>query len=127
MMLEALFAHRQQQQAFLALVACGVILGLMLHAGSLLRRFGLLRALWDALTAAFAAAAVFLVALRFQSGLRAYAALGLLLGFCLYMAGLAPLVHGAAGLWRRRQKNLRQKAGEMPAGDESSVQREKTR
>lgn len=122
MMLEALFAHQQQQQAFLSLVAWGLCLGLMFHAGALLRRFGLLRAIWDALTAAAAAAMLFLVALRFHSGLRAYGLLGLLLGFCLYMAGLHPFFQGIGALFRKVQKNRRPKAGETAAVGESSVQ-----
>lgn len=125
MMLEALFAHRQQQQAFLLLVAGGMALGVMLHLGTLLRRMGMLRGLWDALTAAGAAAVVFLAALRYQSGLRAYAALGLLLGILLYMAGVFPLVHAIADFFRKAQKNRRPKAGETTSGDESSVQRQK--
>lgn len=125
MMLEVLFAHQQQQQAFLTLVVCGVVLGLMLHGGALLRRFGFLRALWDGLTAVCAGGMIFLVALRFQSGLRAYAVLGLLLGVILYMAGLSFLVNSAAKLVRKVQKNRRPKAGETPLDDESSVQRQK--
>lgn len=125
MMLEALFAHQQQQQAFLTLVACGLALGLMLHAGALLRRFGFLRALWDALTAACAAAGLFLVALRFRSGLRAYEVLGLLVGLCLYMAGLLPVFQCVGGLFRKNQKNRRPKAGETVADGETTVQRKK--
>lgn len=115
MMLEALFAHRQQQQAFLLLVAGGMALGAMLHLGTLLRRMGMLRGLWDALTAAGAAAMVFLAALRYQSGLRAYATLGLLLGILLYMAGVFPLVHAIADFFRKAQKTAAQKQEKPPA------------
>lgn len=124
MMLETLFAHQQQERAFLALAACGLCLGLMLHLGALLRHWGVLRAIWDALTAAAAGGMVFAVMLRFHSRLQAYAALGLLLGLLLYMAGLSHLLRGIASLFQKIQKKRRQKAGKAPTDDESTVQRQ---
>lgn len=124
MMLETLFTHQQQERAFLVLTACGVALGLLLHLGGLLRRFGVLRAIWDALTAAAAGGMVFAVALRFHSGLQAYAALGLLLGLLLYMAGLSPILQGMTAFFRKVSKKDGPKAGKAPADDESTVQRQ---
>lgn len=124
MMLEVLFAHQQQEQAFLALLACGVALGLMLHISQLLRRHGVLCALWDALTAASGAGMLFLVILRYQGGLRAYGVLGLLLGMLLYLAGLSQLVQALAGLFQKDKNSRRPKAGKTPPDDESTVQKE---
>lgn len=124
MMLETLFAHQQQERAFLALAVCGLCLGLMLHLGVLWRRCGILRALWDALTAAVAGGMVFAVMLRFHSRLQAYAVLGLLLGLLLYMAGFSHLLRGAVALFHKIQKKKRQKAGKTPRNDESTVQRQ---
>lgn len=124
MMLETLFAHQQQEQAFLALVVCGLCLGLMLHLGALLRYHAILRALWDVLTAAAAGSMVFVVMLRFHSRLQAYAALGLLLGLLLYVAGLSCLLQGAADFFHKIQKKRRPKAGKAPPDDESTVQRQ---
>lgn len=123
MMLEVLFAHQQQEQAFLALLACGVALGLMLHIGTPLRRHGVLCALWDALTAASGALMLFLVILRYQGGLRAYGLLGLMLGILLYLAGLSQLIRLAAGLFQKYKNSRRPKAGKSPPDDESTVQK----
>lgn len=123
MMLEVLFAHQQQEQAFLALLACGVALGLMLHIGTLLRRHGVLCALWDALTAASGALMLFLVILRYQGGLRAYGLLGLMLGILLYLAGLSQLIRLAAELFQKYKNSRRPKAGKSPPDDESTVQK----
>lgn len=126
MMLETLFAHQQQGQAFLSLLVCGTALGLMLHLGTLMRR-PLPVALWDLLTAAVCAVMVFMVILRYHSGLRAYGVLGLLLGILLYLAGACPLVQGAVNLFRKYKKSRRPKAGNAPADDESTVQKEEER
>ena len=123
MMLETLFAHQQQQQAFLVLLACGVALGLMLHIGHLLRQHSVLCALWDALTAASGALMLFLVILRFHGGLRAYGILGMLLGMLLYLAGLSQLVQGGVNLFQKYKNSRRPKEGNEPPGDESKVQK----
>ncbi len=123
MMLETLFAHQQQEQAFLQLLACGVALGLMLHIGHLLRRHGVLCALWDALTAACGTLMLFAVMLRFHSGLRAYGLLGLVLGILLYMAGLSQPVQGTVNLFRKYKNSRPPKAGKPPADAESTVQK----
>lgn len=126
MMLETLFAHQQQGQAFLSLLICGVGLGLLLHLGSYLQR-PLPVALWDALTAVSFAIMLFLVILRYQSGLRAYGVLGLLLGILLYLAGACPLVQGMVTLFRKYKNSRRPKAGNAPADDESTVQKDEER
>lgn len=123
MMLEVLFAHQQQEQVFLALLACGVALGLMLHLSHLLRRHGILCAVWDTLTAAAGTLMLLLVILRFHSGLRAYGLLGLLLGMLLYLAGLSQVVQGAADLFQKYKNSRRPKAGNTPPDDESTVQK----
>ena len=127
MMLETLFAHQLQEQAFLALLACGVVLGLMLHIGHLLRRHGILCALWDAFTAACGTLMLFLVILRFHSGLRAYGLLGMLLGMLLYLAGLSQLVQGGVNVFQKYKNSRRPKEGNTPPGDESKVQKEEKR
>jgi len=126
MMLETLFAHQQQGQVFLTLTVCGTALGLRLHLGSLLRR-PLPIVLWDALTAVSCAIMVFMVILRYQSGLRAYGVLGLLLGILLYLAGAYPLVQGMVKLFRKYKNSRRPKAGNTPADDESTVQKDEER
>ena len=120
-MLETLFARQQQGQAFLALLVCGMALGLMLHLGALVRR-PLAAALWDTLTALVCGGMVLMVLLRYQSGLRAYGALGLLLGILLYLAGACPLVQLAVNLFRKYKNSLQPKAGNTPPDDESTVQ-----
>lgn len=111
-MLEVLFAHQNQEEAFLAFLCCGLALGLMLHTGTALRgRRPLLCALWDVLTAALMCGMVFLVLLRFRTGLRAYALLGVLLGVLLYLAGLAQLLEALAGFFQKDKNSARPKAG----------------
>jgi len=126
MMLETLFAHQQQEQVFLLMLACGMVLGLMLHIGTLLRR-RLLSALWDALTAFTGAAMVLLVILRYQSGLHAYGVLGLLLGGLLYLAGPAQLARGAGELLQKYKNSRRPKAGDSAPGDESVLHKDEKR
>lgn len=124
-MLEVLFARQSQEEAFLAFLCCGLVLGLMLHIGTALRRRRpLLCALWDVLTAALMAAMVLAVLLRFRTGLRAYALLGVLLGVLLYLAGLAQLLEGLAGFFQKDKNSARPKAGKSTPGDESTVQKD---
>ena len=124
-MLEVLFAHQSQEQAFLAFVVCGVALGLMLHLGASLRRRSLLlSSIWDVLCALSCAVMVLLVLFRFRTGLRAYAVLGLLLGAVLYLAGLAHILQGMGRLFQKYKNSHRPKAGKPPFGDESTVQKD---
>lgn len=127
MMLETLFAHQQQEQAFLSLLACGVALGLMLHLGALLRQRKLLSALWDCLTAVATAGMLFAVTLRYHDRLRAYGVLGLLLGILLYLAGGSQLVQGGMNLFQKYKNSRRPKAGKSPPDDESTVQKDEKR
>lgn len=122
-MLEALFAHQSQEQAFLAFLVCGLALGLGLHIGSNLHRPPL-RALWDIFTALACTALAFLVLLRFGTGLRAYALLGVLLGVLLYLAGLAQVLQSAGRLLQKYKNSRPPKAGESTPDDESTVQKD---
>lgn len=122
-MLETLFAQRSQEQAFLALMTCGLVLGLLFHMGSALRSHPVWSALWDVLTAALGTGAVFTVLLKFHQQLRAYAILGLLLGALLYLAGLYQPLQALGRLLQKYKHMLRPKAGESTSGDESNVQK----
>lgn len=128
MMLETLFAHQSQEQAFLSLMVCGLVLGLMLHIGTALRRsHGVLSGLWDVLTALAGAAMVFAVMLRYHDGLRAYGVLGILLGILLYLAGLAQPLQALGRLFQKYKDLRRPKAGKTTPDDESTVQKDEKR
>lgn len=122
-MLEALFAHQSQEQAFLAFLVCGLALGLGLHIGAAVRK-PVLRALWDVITALACAALAFTVLLRFGTGLRAYALLGILLGVLLYLAGLAQVLRLAGNLFQKYKNSRPPKAGKPTTDDESTVQKD---
>lgn len=128
MMLETLFAHQQQEQVFLALLICGLVLGAMLHLGvSLRRRHRLLGGVWDVLTALCCAAMVFAVMLRYHQGLRAYGALGILLGILLYLAGLAQPIAALGRLLQKYKDSHPPKAGKCPVDDESNLHKDEER
>lgn len=121
MMLETLFAHQSQEQAFLSLMLCGLALGLMLHIGTSLRRgHPLLSSIWDVLTALLGGAMAFAVMLRYHTGLRAYGMLGILLGILLYLAGLAQPLHALEKLLQKDKNSRRPKAGKSLPDDEST-------
>lgn len=121
MMLETLFAHQSQEQAFLSLMLCGLVLGLMLHIGTSLRRgHPLLSSIWDVLTALLGGAMALAVMLRYRTGLRAYGMLGILLGILLYLAGLAPLLHTQEKLLQKYKNSRPPKAGKALPDDEST-------
>lgn len=125
MMLETLFAHQSQEQAFLALLVCGLLLGLMLHIGTALRRgHPVLCGLWDVLTALACAVMVFVVMLRFRTGLHAYGVLGIFTGILLYLAGLAQPLHAVGSFFQKYKNSRRPKAGESLPDDESTVQKD---
>ena len=122
-MLEALFAHQSQEQAFLAFLVCGLVLGLGLHIGAALRN-RVVCTLWEVLTALGCIALAFLVLLRFGTGLRAYALLGILLGVLLYLAGLAQVLREVGKLFQKYKNSRLPKAGESTPDDESTVQKD---
>lgn len=121
MMLEALFAQQQQEKVFLALLVLGLLLGLMLHLGTLLHRHPILRGLWDGLSAAVGSGMLLTVLMVFRSGLRAYAILGLLIGGLLYAAGFSGMVQGILRLLKKMCRKVRAKAGKAPPDDELSA------
>lgn len=123
MMLENLFAHAAQEQAFLAMMAGGLALGAVLQLnGALRRRWRAMGFLWDGLFALLALALALLVMLRFGSGLRAYALLGATLGMLLYHAGISrgiSFVGRKIGrLFCKYQKTAGPKEGNGPADGE---------
>lgn len=112
MMLENLFAHAAQEQTFLAMMACGLALGGALQcSGALRHRWKALGFLWDGLFALLALILALMVMLRFGSGLRAYALLGVTLGMLLYHAGVSRVVSAAARLMGRFFQKWRKSAG----------------
>lgn len=118
-MLEVLFAHQSQEQAFLALLVCGLVLGLMLHAGAALRHSHiLLGSLWDCLTALVCTLMLFGIMLHYHTGLRAYCVLGILLGLLLYLAGLAQPLQAIGRFFQKYKNLLRPKAGKSISDDE---------
>lgn len=128
MMLETLFAHQQQEQVFLSLLLCGLVLGAMLHLGVWLRRrHRLLGGVWDVLTALGCAAMVLGVMLRYHQGLRAYGALGILLGILLYLAGLSQPISALGRLLQKYKDSHRPKAGKCPVDDESNLHKDEER
>lgn len=105
MTLELLFARAAQGHTFLLLAAGGAALGLLLQlSGALQRVCRPLGMALDALCALGAGGLVWWTALETGSGLRGYAALGLLTGLTLYASGIGPLV---TGMGRRLQKLFR--------------------
>ena len=98
MILENLFARAAQEQAFLWLMACGLLLGLLLHLSAAVHRghpwLGILCDMVFALCA----------------GGMAYGLLGVLVGLLLYFAGLSRLLEGVAHrlsrLTPRREKKF---------------------
>lgn len=121
MMLETLFAHQSQEQAFLSLMLCGLVLGLMLHIGTSLRRgHPLLSSIWDVLTALLGGGMALAVMLRYRTGLRAYGMLGILLGILLYLAGLAQPLHALEKHLQKDKNSRRPKAGKPQPDDEST-------
>lgn len=128
MMLETLFAHQQQEQAFLSLMVCGLVLGAMLHLGiALQRHHPVLGRLWDGLTALCCAAMLFGVMLRYHQGLRAYGALGILLGILLYLAGLSQPIAALGRLLQKYKDSHPPKAGKRPLDDESNLHMDEER
>ena len=124
MMLENLFAHAAQEQTFLAMMACGLALGGALQGScALRRRWKALGFLWDGLFALLALILALLVMLRFGSGLRAYALLGVMLGMLLYHAGVSRVFSAAARLagrfFQKWGKSALPKEGEARGDDES--------
>lgn len=116
-MMEALFAMEVQRQAFLRMLAGGLALGAMIHAGQGLRRRRVLSALWDGACASVLLALllrVFLLAL----GARGYALLGLALGLLLYAAGPGAVIAAAA---RKCAARSPAKEGIRPAGAEYTI------
>lgn len=123
MMLESLFAHAAQEQTFLAMMACGLALGGALQcSGALRRRWKALGFLWDGLFALLALVLALMVMLRFGSGLRAYALLGVTLGMLLYHAGVSRAISAAARLmgrfFQKWGKSAVPKEGEARRDDE---------
>lgn len=111
MILENLFARAAQEQAFLWLMACGLLLGLLLHLSAAVHRgHPWLGILCDMVFALCAGGMALLVLLRFGGGLRAYGLLGVLVGLLLYFAGLSRLLEGMAHrlsrLTPRREKKF---------------------
>lgn len=93
MTLENLFAQAAQGRTFLAMCVCGLLLGLMTQIARWLRgRKPWLGLLGDAAAALSLGPLMLGVLLRSGAGLRAYAALGLLIGLTLYAAGLGRLL-----------------------------------
>ena len=110
MMIEALFQRDGQTEAFLWMLLCGVVLGLMTHAGSLVRK-PFVKALWDVLTALLFGGMVLWITGVCGAPIRAYALLGIVLGLLLYAAGAGRLV-------TRLSKTFRPKEGEAASCDE---------
>lgn len=128
MMLETLFAHQQQEQAFLSLMVCGLVLGAMLHLSvALHRHHPVLGGVWDGLTALCCAAMLFGVMLRYHQGLRAYGALGILLGILLYLAGLSQPIAALSRLLQKYKDSHPPKAGKCPVDDESNLHMDEER
>jgi len=98
----------------LAMVLCGLALGLMLHLGSLWRR-PVLRCLWQVLTALMVGSMALFAFAKGAGGLRAYGLLGLVVGAALYAAGLA---RPMAWLFARLAKSPLQKEGKSDSRDE---------
>lgn len=118
-MLETLFAHQSQGQAFLSLLVCGLALGLMLQLGGWLRPgHPVLSSLWDVATALLFGGMVLSVLLHYRTGLRAYAVLGILLGLLLHLAGAARLLDALHRWVQKVVDSRRPKAGEsLPDGE----------
>lgn len=127
MILENLFARAAQEQAFLWLMVCGLLLGLLLHLSAAVHRgHPWLGLVCDLVFALCAGGMALMVLLRFGGGLRAYGLLGLMIGLLLYFAGLSRLLETATRrlgrLAPRGEKNLDEKenhAGISSAGAES--------
>lgn len=123
MMLESLFAHAAQEQTFLVMMASGLALGCALQlSGALRRKWKTLGFLWDGLFALFALILALMVMLRFGSGLRAYALLGITLGMLLYHAGVSRVVTSVARLtgrfFQKWSKSADPKEGEAQGNGE---------
>lgn len=124
MMLEDLFTHAAQGQTFLVMMAGGFALGGALQLSEALRRrWKALEFLWDGLFALLALILTLMVMLRFGSGLRAYALLGVTLGMLLYHAGVSRAVSAAARLagrfFQKYGKSAGPKEGEAQGNGES--------
>lgn len=124
MMLENLFAHEAQGQAFLAMIVCGLLLGAILQLTSAFRRrWPAAGFLWDGLFALTALMMALTVMLRFGGGVRAYALLGVIIGILLYFAGVSRIVSGMANLAKhilmKTKKTEAPKAGVAQADRES--------
>lgn len=117
MMLEALFARDGQPQAFLGMVVCGAVLGMMLHAGRLWRGI-VWRILWDGLTALFLAGMALCVLMICGAPLRMYAFVGLGAGLLLYMAGPGRILRRLRSVFGQWHKTLPPKEGEALHRDE---------
>ena len=107
-MLENLFAHAQQQQAFLCLTGCGFVLGAMVHLTGFVRRGRrLLGAMCDLACSAVLLVLLLMNLLRYGGGIRAYGLLGLMIGFVLYCAGVSRLVEALVALGAKLVKGFR--------------------
>lgn len=115
MILENLFAHESQNRVFLALTACGMALTAFLQFTAFLRRKRGLGLVLDGLTGAMMLGMLLTVLWRFEGGIRAYGALGLIIGSLLYMAGLAQPIRWLMGkitkLFHQRRKSPHEKEG----------------
>lgn len=120
MILENLFARAAQGQAFLWLMVCGLLLGLLLHLSAAVHRgHPWLGLLCDLIFALCAGSMALMVLLRFGGGLRAYGLLGVLVGLLLYFAGLSRLLEGAARRFSRLMARREKKFAE--AGNHAGI------
>ena len=116
MMLENLFAQAAQSRTFLLMCLLGLAAGLLSDLSKGLGRLHpLLGWLGDALLALVIAAGVLGALIAGQSGLRLYAALGLVIGAALYHTGVQPVI----GWMARGAQKFFPQAGNTQSDDES--------
>lgn len=109
-MIEQLFARQGQEQAFLAMVLSGLVLGVAAQVCAWARRrWRRTAVVLDVCLALLLLAALMTPLMLLDTPLRLYALLGLTLGAALWAAGIAPIVSAAV----RKSARLRRKSGEQ--------------